>query len=245
MSEAKKYVWDDRAPSFLQLGDVARAIAEDHAGIDIDDVTYRRWGQLMGLLREFDTMIDDHGIPADEALERLKGFEEFREYYPALSPGVLPEDVQEKLLRRTAIIMHRGEQVAREQSANRFAILRASEGRHTANLFEDSATPHVKEQPGFEASFMPAMRSLGSAATTLDSLLDARQDKRQGKTAIEIDGGYLRHLVTLTWGEGGEGGRALLHPRVLGQFAIMSAVRLRNRLTHGRVPGSSLDIFFR
>lgn len=245
MSEQKNYVWDDRAPSFLQLGDVAKKIAEDHAGIEVDETTHRRWGQLMGLLREFDTMIDDSGISAQDALLRLKSFDEFREYYPALSPETLPQDVRDRLLRRTEIIMHRGQQVAGEQAAGRFARLRASEGRHTANLFEDSATPYVKKQPGFEAAFMPAMRSLGSAATTLDSLLDAGQDKRQGKIAIDIDAKYWQELIKLTWHEGGEGVRALRHPRVLGRFAVMSVIRLKNRLRHGRVPGSSLDIFFR
>ena len=245
MENAKNYLWDDRAPSFLQLGDVARSIAEDHAHIEIDDTTYQRWGQLMGLLREFDTMIDDRGISHDDALGRLRDFSEFRALYPALAPDVLSPAGQQRLLRRAGIIMHRGEQLARETSVDRFIALRVSEGWHTAGLFEDSATAEVEKQPGFRAVFMPTMRSLGATASLLDSVLDAPQDKRHDKLAIDVSREYYARLLGAVWQEAGVGSKALLHRKVLGQFAVMSATRLKNRLRHGRTPGSSLDIFFR
>lgn len=45
----KRYAWDDRAPSFRQVGDVAASVAEYHAGVQLDETTRERWRELMAL----------------------------------------------------------------------------------------------------------------------------------------------------------------------------------------------------
>ncbi len=57
----------------------------------VDDLTTQRWRELLGLLREFDTLVDDTHIDTEEALAQLKDFDFFRNTYPRLSPEQLPE----------------------------------------------------------------------------------------------------------------------------------------------------------
>lgn len=234
---------DDRAESFLQVGDVAWYIAEKHSQVSVDEVTHARWRQLMALLREFDTLVDDTPITDDTALERLRDFSEFKERYPALSPDALGQERSDALLQRTKKLLKLGHFVARAETSDRFVKLRINEGRQTANLLEDSATDYVKRQPNFTEKFLPAMQSLGIVACTIDSITDARQDYRMGKIVIQPDKDFYRPLIGASIFHAKLGGLALLHPSVMGQFAEMSVTRLRNRIAHGRTDSSSLNNF--
>ncbi len=234
---------DDRAESFLQVGDVAWYIAEKHSHVSVDDVTHERWRQLMALLREFDTLVDDTSITNDKALQRLRDFTEFKERYPALSPDSLGSERSEALLWRTRRLLKLGQFIAQAETPERFVKLRINEGVQTANMLDDSATDYVKRQPNFTQRFLPVMRSLGTVACTIDSITDARQDYRTGKIAIRPDGDYYRPLVGASIAHAKLGAQALLHPSVMRQFAEMSMTRLRNRIAHGRTDSSSLNNF--
>ena len=232
---------DDRAESFLQVGDVAWHIAEKHSNVSVDDVTHQRWRQLMGLLREFDTLVDDTPITDADALNRLRDFSEFESRYPALSPAELGPELFEALLQRTQRLLKLGHFVAQSETPDRFVKLRLNEGIQTANLLGDSATDCVKEQPNFNDKFLPTMRSLASVACTLDSITDAREDYRRGKIKIQPNGNYFKPLIGASVTHAQLGARALLHPAVMWQFAEMSVIRLRNRIVHGKTDSSSLN----
>ncbi|MDB5167780.1 MAG: hypothetical protein JWO55_38 [Candidatus Saccharibacteria bacterium] len=128
-------VIDDRADSFLQVGDVAWYIAQRHSHVSVDDVTHDRWRQLMALLREFDTLVDDTSITNDEAMQRLRHFSEFDERYPALSPKILGSETSEALLYRTEKLLKLGQFIARAETPERFVKLRVNEGIQTANFY--------------------------------------------------------------------------------------------------------------
>lgn len=234
---------DDRAESFLQVGTVAKVIAEKHCDISIDDQTHNRWAQLMGLLREADTLADDTDVSSEEVLERLGDFSEFEDRYPALTNEAIGEDVREQLLTRTARVLRLGKQVARAISMDRFIALRIVEGREVTSYLEDAATPEVLAQTEFQDSFMPTMRSMAITANLLDSFTDGVMDYRQGKIARKPDGEYHRALLSAIPVQAKLASRALLHLPVMQEFAVMSGHRLVNRIKHRTSPTSSLAIF--
>ena len=234
---------DDRAESFLQVGDVARKVAERHSNVDVDAVTHERWRQLMGLLREVDTLVDDTDTTKEQAVTMLDDFALFADRYPALTPALLGEDTHEKLLARTRQLLKIGEFVASATSVDRFVKLRINEGRQTANLLSDSATPYVLQQPAFYDSFLPTMQALGVAASTIDSITDARVDYRSQKLTLTPNSRYYTQLIKATAEYAPRGVMALLHPVIMKEFAFMSTVRLRNRMRHGMTESSSFNNF--
>ena len=234
---------DDRADSFLQVGDVAKKVAECHSNVDVDELTHERWRQLMGLLREVDTLVDDTSATKEQVMVMLNDFTPFSERYPALTPESLGENTHEKLLVRTQHLLTLGEFVAHATSVERFVKLRVNEGRQTANLLEDSATPYVLEQPAFYDSFLPAMQALGVTASTIDSITDARADYRNHKIALTPGLEYYRQLTKATIEYSPGSISALMHPAIMKEFAVMSIVRLRNRMRHGVTDSSSLHNF--
>lgn len=239
MSETK-LLRDDRADSFFQIGDLARDIAEIHCDIPIDTTTHQRWRELLGLLREFDTITDDTDISHEEALRHLAQFDSFSENYPALSPEQLPAHVRTRLLGRVAIILNIGNSLSETKDIDEFIALRVAEGRHTAEMISDCASPETGEHPGFETEFMPIMRSLGVTANLLDSLSDARRDYEAGKISIQPSKEFHLRLAKESYLYSRLGFRALYHGSIIKQFAIMSGTRLKNRIIHGVTPYSSL-----
>lgn len=233
MSEGKQYIWDDRAPAYLKSGDLAVAIARQHHGLDIDTTTHQRWRQLMGLMREIDTWADDTDVSAQEVYAGLEDFDDFKELYPELAPNRLGPDAQHALLRRTAKILQLGTYIAETNSVERFVALRIAEARESVNLFEDTATQHVTEQPQFASEFMPTLRSLGEAATLWDSLIDGKLDTRTGKQILTPSPEYYTKITTSMLQRAKLGGTALLHTGPLLQLGIKGGLRVLNRLDHG------------
>ena len=234
MGEPRKYLWDDRSPSFLQIGDVAEHIARLHSGVKVDAVTHERWRQLMALLRDFDTWVDDANIPIDRAMQRLVDFTDLDGVYPALAPDAMDGNTREALLRRTRRTLLLGRMVSQAETPYRLVRLRVNEGRQTARLLADSATSDVRSQPRFTESFLPTMESLSTVACTLDSMTDARRDYQQGKIQIQPGAEYYRQLGGVTFAHAKLGARALMHGPIAKDFAIISAMRLRNRVgKHG------------
>lgn len=234
---------DDRAESFLQVGTVAWKVAESHCSVAMDDITGRRWQQMMGLLREVDTLVDDSMVGQEDVVERLRNFTEFEERYPDLSPDALGEESQNALLARTTRILRVGSELARAAGIQRFVALRIVEGRETARLLGDAATITVREQNAFQKSFLPTMESLAVTANLIDSVTDGRVDYREGKIVRRPNAEYYRALLAEIPGSAGLGAKALLHVPVLAEFATMSWNRLVNRVKHQDSATTSLRNF--
>lgn len=245
MSEAKNYLWDDRAPAYFKSGDLAAAIATEHYGLTIDEVTTRRWRQLMGLMREVDTWSDEYATPAEEVLAGLASFEDFAPLYPALAPSELSTAAQAAILGRTAKILRLGAHATATDSVQRFVAMRAAEARETVNLFSDVATEAVSGQPKFQEEFLPALRALGEAATLWDSIVDGKKDWRYGKQVLKPHPEYYVQLSRAIARRGRLGGVALLHVRPLFHMAVKGGLRVMNRVQHGVPSYSNLRIFDR
>lgn len=235
-----EYLRDDRAESFFQIGDLTKLIAEKHCKVPIDDPTLYRWQELLCLLREFDTLVDDTQISKKEALQRLDTFEAFQTHYPNLSHNRLPQRNRVRLLNRTEQILTTGDALSKTDSIDEFIDLRTLEGKETANLLDDSATDEVRSNPRFAATFLPVMRSLAVTACLLDSITDARQDHEEAKISITPDRNFYSRLSVEALKSSKKGLPALGHIAVMHHFGIMSVTRLKNRLTYGKTPYSSL-----
>jgi len=228
---------DDRAKSFLQIGDLTTLIAEKHCGLTVDITTQQRWRELFGLLREFDTLIDDTDIDDEQALLELENFSTYAATYPSLSPLNLPDKNRRKLMLTVDNILQAGHSVSEATSPDSLIINRVEEGRLTARLLEDSAQEETTNNTLFESKFMPVMRSLGVTACLLDSLTDSYDDYSQGKIATVPS---IELYSKLAYGK--LGFQALAHIPIMKHFSVMSMNRLQNRLTHGSKPYSSLRI---
>ncbi len=234
---------DDRAESFLQIGDVTRTIAEIHCGVEVDQTTHERWRHVAGLLREIDTLADDTDTSDADVVQRLDDFSEFEGRYPSLAPDVLGKETHSLMLDRTERILKIGHHVSQATSMSRFIALRIIEGRQTAAFLDDAATPAVRNQPNFHDRFMPAMESLAVTANLLDSITDAKMDYKEGKIAHEPDAEFKKALLSQIRPHARLGGQALLHGSVMSQFGVMSWNRLVNRVKHRQSSTTSLQIF--
>lgn len=233
MNTPQEFVWDDRSPSFRIVGDISESVARLHSGVSIDSTTHERWRQLMSLLRDFDTWVDDSGVTVDEAIERLESFDDLEEIYPALAPGEMEQEARDLLLQRTRKILRLGQFASRAETPYRFTCLRVEEGRQSARLLADSATPEVLSQPKFASSFIPTMESLSIGACTVDSIADARGDYKQEKMDMKPNQEYYRLLTGATLSHAMLGARALMHPEVAKELGTWAAVRFRVRIARG------------
>jgi hypothetical protein len=224
---------DDRADAYRKSGDLVAAIARSHHHIDVDEVTVERWRQLMGLMREVDTWADDTDTTKEEVLTGLADFGMFEGRYPALAPGELTIGAHGSMLRRADHILRVGELASRELSVRRFIAFRAIEARETVNMLGDTATPYVAEQPAFNEGFLPVVRALGEAATLWDSLIDGRQDVREGKQQLQPNAEYYKEITKAMLRRVKLGGKALLHAEPYVHLGSKAAQRVTNRLVHG------------
>lgn len=245
MENAKGFVWDDRAPAYLKSGDLAVAIAKQHHDLDIDATTHERWRQLMALLREVDTWADDTNVTSEEVHAGLESFDDFKDLYPALAPENLDAEARDRLLRRTDKILKLGHYIAHTDSLTRFITLRIAEARESVNLFEDTATPHVSEQPRFKSEFMPTLRSLGQAATLWDSVIDGWRDSKTGKQILEPNLNYYIRTTGAVLQQGKPAGKALMHTGPFIHIGIKGALRVVNRIQHGIPEYSTVRLFDR
>lgn len=232
---------DDRAHAYRRSGDMVAAIARRHNGIDVDDLTTERWRELMGLMREVDTWADDTDASREEVLEGLANFELFQERYPHLAPGELDIQAHLSMLRRADHILRVGDLASRELSVRRFMAFRITEATETVNMFEDTATPHVAEQAGFREEFMPTLRALGEAATLWDSLIDGKQDVRDGKQQLRPDREYYVRITGAMLRRVKLGGAALLHFEPNMHIGIKVGERVVNRVRNGVTDYSTLS----
>lgn len=238
-----KYIRDDRSESYFRFGPIISTIARERYGLAIDELTEKRWSEIMGLLREYDTLLDDTDITPDEALTTLESFDIFSENYPSLRPGTLHDEVFDRLLGRVMTIIELGDAISHETNINRFICLRAGEATETTLMLRDAATDIVRQQPKFDGEFMPGLLCLAEAANVLDSIIDARQDYKEGKIELapsrEVLCTMSRRVFQLIQQEK----QSLLSRQVSKQLFGIAFDRFKNRLRNGGVSYSSLNNF--
>lgn len=239
ITDCVEYERDDRSDSFRMVGDIIATVAENRS-IAVDDTTRKRWGDLLSLLREFDTLVDDSQMPANEALIELALFERFKDNYPSLGPPEVDLETHLKMVRRVALILEHGQYIRQTVDTAEFLHHRREEVDHTAELLADCATSDVTTQPGFYTNFMPMLRNMGEAANYIDTLLDFRQDRNEGKLTMPASTKFFRAVGSSAIREFARASPILTSPKVLWQFHKMSVMRLNNRLHHGNKPYSSI-----
>jgi hypothetical protein len=190
-----------------------------------------------------DTWADDTDATHEEVLLGLMDFGLFQERYPALAPGELTFESHLAMLTRAQRILKVGERASQELSVRRFITFRVTEARETVNMFGDTATAHVTEQPGFHEDFLPVLRALGEAATLWDSLIDGRQDVREGKQLLVPDAEYYTKITGAMLRRVKLGGAALLHVEPNVHIGIKMGERIANRLRNGVTEYSTLSRF--
>lgn len=233
---------DDRSDSFRMIGDVIASVAEGR-NVSIDAITRERWRDTLGLLREFDTLVDDTDIDRDTALEELATFENYAAYYPSLATPNLPTDTRHAMVSRTEKILKHGDVLKTTHDIDEFIYHRTEEVDHTAELLSDCISDEVATQESFYTRFMPVLRTLGRAANFVDTFTDHRQDLQEGKVQIEGSRKFytavgmqaVRNLALAT--------PPIATPTVARQFLAMSVMRLENRLKYGKTPYSSSKNF--
>lgn len=233
---------DDRSDSFRMIGDVISYVAKGR-GVFIDTITRERWRDTLGLLREFDTLVDDTDIDRTTALQELATFDDYSERYPSLALPNLSIDARATMVNRTERILEYGDVLATTHDIDEFIYYRKEEAGETAELLADCISDEVALQEGFYNRFMPALRSLGRAANFVDTFTDHRQDLQESKVQIEgtrqfyaaIGAQAVKNLVIAT--------PYVATPGVVRQFWAMSVMRLENRRMYGKTPYSSMRNF--
>ena len=240
MTREKKFLWDDRAPSFRLLADGAVNVAKRY-DIEVDEPTYDFWSDTGGLIRELDTLRDDLGVDSEEIIRRLIAYDEFRELYPHLAPGSLDDDKRDLLIVTARQIFKLGATAARVTDAREFGELRLEEGKITAHLATDIATDDVQSHPNYATQFVPAMENLTIGGVFFDSLLDGFIDYRRGKTSIKPNWEYYNTMRIM----GRTGMRSALKLMASPSFSIiildMARQRIRTRVQNGMTEYSSMQ----
>ena len=238
-------LYDDRAHVYHKSGDLLVAIARHHHGLHIDNPTHERWRQLMGLMREVDTWLDDSPVTPDEVITELDSFEQFENRYPDLTASEVGAENHENMVKRAALIAQIGERVMCTPDVSEFIGLRIQEAEETVNLLGDTATERVKTQPEFDTEFLPTIRALGAAATLFDSLIDGRRDVKEGKQIIRPNWRYYKEVGLAMKDQGKIGGPALLHPAPWFHIGVKGIERSVNRVKNGMKSYSNLNILGR
>lgn len=221
-------MWDNTAPYFHQLADLLRAVAESHHHVTVDSTSHERWQQVMGLMREVDTVADtshDHQF----VLEELGSFDAFRARYPALSPENAPE-VHAKLLQRAENILTLGRQVAQATDSTAFIRLRVREGMYTAHLFADTATPELASQANF-SKFLHTLRAFGASASLLDSSVDLARDYHAQESQLLPTIAHRKKILGTATLYAAEIRRPSKHWRVMKEAAHAAQIQLTRKLT--------------
>lgn len=229
---------DDRSDSFRMIGDVIASVAEGR-NVTIDAITRERWRDTLGLLREFDTLVDDTDIRRDTALEELATFENYAAHYPSLASPNLPADTRNTMVLRTEKILEHGDVLKTTHDIDEFMYHRTEEVDHTAELLSDCISDEVATQEGFYTRFMPVLRTLGRAANFVDTFTDHRQDLKEGKVQIEGSRKFYTAVGMQAVRNLALAAPRVATPTVARQFLAMSVMRLENRLKYGKTPYSS------
>jgi len=234
------YTPDDRIEGYRAAADMLVHIAE-RCGVEVDETTRTRWHDAMGLLREFDTFVDEECQEQRVAMATLRDFSLFAPRYPSLAPEALGGSVFETALERVETILEVGNQIAEETDPDSFIELRKAEAYYTTTLLEIFATPAVRDQAGFNEC-MWRFTGLGIGGNLIDSLLDARWDYVRGETRLKPTLAFYRSLGKDAVGHMRPHLYTILDKEGLKLRAKGMGHRVMHRLTHGITPHSNLHI---
>ena len=237
--------FDDRAELYRKSGDLATSIATQHFKLPIDDLTSESWRELMGLLREVDTWADDTDVTSQEVLDALDSFAIFRNRYPAITPENLGDETHSTMLIRTQRILHLGACASNSTTPARFVAFRILEAKESANLFADTATPHVATQPVFHEEFIPTLQALSEGATLWDSLVDAREDYSTGKQILKPSSEYYSKVLGALVRRIIRADGSLMHLEPIKHIATKAGLRILNRVKNGIPEYSNLHRFIK
>ena len=154
---------DDRSDNFRHLASMIVAVAQ-HYDISVDTTTEQRWNDCLGLLREFDTLVDDYDIPHQQALAALRDFTPFAANYPSMRPEAVGGATHQIMVSRVGRILQLGRTISCTTNPEEFITARCEEVEQTAYLLADCAHGDTTTQPGFYTQFMPALCSMGRVA---------------------------------------------------------------------------------
>jgi len=233
---------DDRWKSYMRLGDMMVSIAERHHHIDIDETTHARWRQLMGIMREVDTWVDDTDVTPQEVLRGIESFDRFRARYPDIAPEALDQSVTESRLARVDRIIKLGVQVATTTSIEEFIEARLGEADETIGFFGDAATPYVQSQPDFKEKCMPTLQAMGEFSVLWDSITDGRSDVKLSRQALVPNGEYYKKLGSAALERLRFTRGASRHFEPWRHFAAHAGIRLVNRFKNGIPEYSTLRV---
>ena len=154
---------DDRSDNFRHLAGMIVAVAQ-HYDVTVDTITQQRWNDCLGLLREFDTLVDDYDVPHQQALAALRDFTPFAANYPSMRPEAVGGATHQIMVSRVERILQLGRTISRTTNPEEFIAARCEEVEQTAYLLADCAHGDTTTQPGFYTQFMPALCSMGRVA---------------------------------------------------------------------------------
>ena len=238
-SDALYYI-DDRIEGYRSVGDTLGHLAL-RSGVDVDDTTLDRWRDLMGLMREFDTYVDEIVGDDSKAMAVLADFNFFRERYPTLDRPIIGVGRFDALLENTQTILEIGKSISRETDGSNLIDLRTAEAYYTAEMLRIAATDGVRDQEEFN-TFMWHATGLGIAANLGDTMLDARTDFARGKTQFEPTWGFYRQVGRAVSRHAMPHMTVALHSETIRLRTIMLWRRISNRLRNGATPYSNLHI---
>ena len=188
MSEHDTTPWRNDIDHYRQIGDMFAVIAESHYGVVIDSVTRARWQEMMPLIGEVDTYVDERIVPGlnteQDLVDELESFHRFRGRYPHLAPDVLGESrwrAMERVARRAVDAFVSLSQVTTYEE---YVYFRRSEGEDTAELFAVCASDKVAMSPAFTKGFLPAFKQMVVSGCLVDSAGDLPQDVKEGKALL-------------------------------------------------------------
>lgn len=189
MSENSKEYWNENADKYRQLADLLRAIAEESCGTPIDELTHTRWAEIMALMVEVDSYVDnprfgDRNLESEVVIE-LESFDRFRDRYPHIAPEALGEMKWRQLETTARQIIEQSHALQEVSTYEEYVEHRSKEAIATARLFEVTATREVRLNSSFHSRFMPTLEMLGVGACLLDSANDLSRDYFETKTSLE------------------------------------------------------------
>lgn len=188
MNERDTEPWKEDIDHYRQIGNMFCVIAEDHCRVPIDETTRLRWQEMMPLIMEVDTYIDERIVPGlnteQDLVDELERFDRFRERYPHLAPEVVGEETWRAMERKAREVVGYFQALAAASTYDEYIAHRSSEGVATAELFAVCATDEVKESPAFGKVFMHGFKQMVVSGCLFDSAGDLPKDVRGGKASL-------------------------------------------------------------
>jgi hypothetical protein len=188
MNEHDMEPWKEDIDHYRQIGNMFCVIAEDHCRVPIDETTRLRWQEMMPLIMEVDTYIDERIVPGlnteQDLVDELERFDRFRERYPHLAPEVLGQETWRAMEQKAREVVGHFQTLAAASTYDEYVTYRCQEGVATAELFAVCATEGVKLDPAFEKVFMRGFKQMVVSGCLFDSAGDLAKDVRGGKASL-------------------------------------------------------------